>query len=50
MKTLTDYEVEQRAAVLREYANAVRDKNTELALRILRANPDIFGGTNESAE
>ena len=46
MKVLTAIEVEQRAAVIREYTDAVKDKNTELALRILRANPDIFGKDN----
>lgn len=31
-----------KAAILREYQAAIDDKNTELALRILRANPDVF--------
>ena len=30
-------------AVLREYEEAIDNKNTELALKILRANPDLFG-------
>ena len=49
MKPLIDSKVEQRVAVINEYVDAIRDKNTELALRILRANPDIFGATNESS-
>ena len=35
-----------KAAVLHEYQDAVDSKNTELALRILRANPDVFALTN----